>query len=97
WRDPCYLLLTYPALPRRLKFSRAVSWPASGEIDFHFAPLPPFGMSRHGGRTCVRATETQMHLNMNSGAFSVESALSRIDVLVSVSGRTFAWKGNVLS
>ncbi len=94
-------MLTYQMRPRvfRLVAGEKLTFPAQGEICFHFQPPQPFGAAGGGGRTAVRAVAASALFNANSGEHTIESKqpLSPLDVTIEEPSRTLRLAGTTLS
>lgn len=93
-------MLTYQVRPRvfRLEGGTALSFPAAGEIRFHFSPAQPFGVEAGGGHTAVQNVEASTLFNCNTGAHSIESKqpLTPLDVTIAEPVRTVRMAGTSL-
>jgi hypothetical protein len=94
-------MLTYQVRPRvfRIKSGETPTFPAQGEIFFHFKPPQPFGLSAGGGRTAIRGVAASALFNANSGEHTIESQepLSPLDVAIEEPTRTLRLAGATLS
>ena len=94
-------MLTYQVRPRvfRLESGEGLTFPAQGEICFHFQPPQPFGAAAGGGHTAVRAVAASALFNANSGEHTIESRepLSPLEVTIEEPARTLRLAGTTLS
>jgi hypothetical protein len=93
-------MLTYQARPRAFQFTKAFkpSFPAKGEVNFHFQPQQPFGLTAGGGRTAIWAVEATMRFNKHTGRHSIESKtpLTPLQVAIEEPGRVVRLTGTTL-
>lgn len=94
-------MLTYQVRPRvfRLASGEELTFPAHGEICFHFQPPQPFGAAAGGGHTAVRGVAASALFNANSGEHTIESKepLSPLNVTIEEPTRTLRLVGTNLS
>jgi len=94
-------MLTYQVRPRvfRLEGGEALSFPADGEVRFHFSPGQPFGAEPGGGHTAVQNVAASAFFNANSGEHAVESKqpLSPLDITIIEGERTVRMAGTTLT
>lgn len=94
-------MLTYQVRPRifRLQSGEELTFPAQGEICFHFQPPQPFGTVAGGGHTAVRAVAASALLNANSGEHTIESKepLLPLNVTIEEPAQTLRLAGTTLS
>ena len=94
-------MLSYQVRPRVFRFTSGEepTFPAQGEICFHFAPPQPFGAAAGGGRTAVQGVAPSVLFNANSGEHTIESKepLSPLDVTIEAPTRTLRLAGTALS
>jgi len=94
-------MLTYQVRRRLFRFEgeKIPTFPATGEVNFHFQPGQPFGTAATGGRTANRAVKAQALFNSNTGAHTIESEtpIPPLEVKYVMPGEWMELNGSVLT
>jgi len=93
-------MLTYHVRQRvfKLKEGEALSFPADGEVRFHFSPGQPFGTEPGGGHTAMQNVAASSIFDANTGKHEIASSqpLTPLDVTITGNEWTARMEGSTL-